>query len=207
MQRKEPMHLTLEMALDLIEDRLKPWSRDRWLAHCVKCGECRQEVETCQRLCVLMEGRGLLGVPADLVDRAIRIFENDDRPVSGRIRRVLASLVFDSFAQPALAGARGGGDARHIVLEAEGLDIHLKIPSDPNATRIEGQILLRESARFLTSATLHLFRDGECVDSTSVGAFGEFRFKEVPDLPVSLQIDLPGVMIVGTLKKLSSLPM
>ena len=40
--------------------------------------------------------------------------------------QALASLVFDSFAQPALAGARGGAAmSRQIVLRAEGFDIHL----------------------------------------------------------------------------------
>jgi hypothetical protein len=60
------------------------------------------------------------------------------------IRQVLASLVYDSFAQPALSGARGGAAiSRQMVLRAEGYDIHLKIWGVAPQRRMAGQVLAR----------------------------------------------------------------
>ena len=72
----------------------------------------------------LLKRAHLENAPQSLLRNVEHMF--DEQPLT--VRRVLASLVFDSFAQPALAGARGGAPAsRQMVLRAEGFDIHLKI--------------------------------------------------------------------------------
>jgi hypothetical protein len=116
------------------------------------------------------------------------------------IRQVLASMVFDSFAQPALAGARGASSmSRQMVLSAEGFDIHLKIWGTSSARRLAGQVLSRSESSFVHTARLHLIRDGERFGSTAADKFGEFEFETVPEGFISLQVDLPHLTVVGTL--------
>lgn len=116
------------------------------------------------------------------------------------IRQVLASLVFDSFAQPSLAGARGGATtARQMVLRAEGFDIHVKIWGVTPCRHMAGQVLARGDGAFMHRARLHLIRDGERYSSTAVDKFGEFEFEAVPEGFLSLQVDLPHLTVVGTL--------
>ena len=62
------------------------------------------------------------------------------------LREILASVVFDSFAQPAFAGARGGSGSRQFLLTAEEFDIHVRIWTLGNARRVTGQILSRGEA-------------------------------------------------------------
>jgi hypothetical protein len=115
----------------------------------------------------------------------------------------LASLVFDSFLQPSLPGARGSSSsfssARQMVLRAEGFDIHLKIWGVTTGRRMAGQILARGEGSFVNGARLHLIRDGERFHSTAVDKFGEFEFEAVPEGLLSLQVDLPHLTVVGTL--------
>ena len=116
------------------------------------------------------------------------------------IRQVLASLVFDSFAQPTLAGARGGATiSRQMVLRAEGYDIHLKIWGVAPRRRMAGQVLARNEGSFVHGARLHLIRDGERFSSIAIDKFGEFEFEVVPEGFLSLQVDLPHLTVVGTL--------
>ena len=116
-----------------------------------------------------------------------------------RAEGALASLVFDSFAQPALAGARGGGAARQMVLRTEGFDIHLKIWGTSSTRRMAGQVLPRSENSFVHGARLHLLLDGERFGSTAADKFGEFEFETVPVGCLSLQLDLPNLTLVGTL--------
>jgi len=116
------------------------------------------------------------------------------------IRRIVATLVFDSFAQPALAGARGGAvSARQMVLRAEGFDIHLRIWAEPPGRKMVGQILARKDGGSVEGTQLHLLHQEERFDTVTADKFGEFEFQEVPDGPLNLQIDLPFLTVVGTL--------
>jgi hypothetical protein len=151
----------------------------------------------------LLKRANLENAPQAVLRRAERVFAPAAAaPSSGIIRQVLASLLFDSLAQPALAGARSSGGVtsqRQIVLRAEGFDIHLKIWGVTPGKRLAGQILPRGEGSFVQAARLHLIRDGERYDSTAVDKFGEFEFENLPEGFLSLQIDLPHLTVVGTL--------
>jgi len=57
---------------------------------------------------------------------------------------VLASLLFDTFAQPLPAGIRSGAAvARQLVYEAEGLTVDLRLDSQPHSGKVlvVGQVL------------------------------------------------------------------
>ena len=103
-------------------------------------------------------------------------------PVPGSVRRIAASLVFDSFAQPLGIGAREEvsiapqATSRELVLQAEEFDIYLKITAFKEHRELLGQILPRGSNTFVNDATLHLRQNDERVGSANVNDLGEFQF-------------------------------
>ncbi len=63
---------------------------------------------------------------------------------------VLASMLFDTFAQPLTAGIRSGAAvARQLVYEAEGLTVDLRLDSQPNSGKVlvVGQVLDKRHPR------------------------------------------------------------
>jgi hypothetical protein len=163
----------------------------------------KAEVKFNMLLDELLKRANLESAPQSVLRRAERVFDGSKpaAPSSGTLRKILASLVFDSLTQPSLAGARGTTTTmqRQLVLRAEGFDIHLKMWGVTPSRRIAGQILSRGESSFVSSARLHLIRDGERYNSTTVDKFGEFEFEKVPEGFLSLQIDLPHLTVVGTL--------
>ena len=112
----------------------------------------------------------------------------------------IAATFFDSQTQATVAGTRGSAaDARHLVLRSEGFDIHVKVWGASPKRQMTGQILARGVAVPVAGARLHLLRDGEHLAITMADKLGEFSFTEVPEGQLSLQIDLPHLIVVGAL--------
>jgi hypothetical protein len=122
-------------------------------------------------------------------------------PVEERvgIRQIIASLVYDSFSEPALAGARGAAAPHQFLLSAMEFDIHIRVWQAGTERRLTGQIMCRDKSTELQGAQLQLLHHGKRFDSTQADTFGEFEFAEVPDGPLYLQIDLPRLTITGAL--------
>src|SRR6059036_204529 len=112
---------------------------------------------------------------------------------------VIASTLFDSYSQTTPAGTRGAPDARHLVLRAEGFDIHVKVWGESPKRQMAGQILARGAAVPVGDARLHLLRDGERLAITTADKLGEFSFNDVPEGQLSLQIDMLHLTVVGAL--------
>src|SRR5262249_14443107 len=135
-------------------------------------------------------------------ENTIRIF----RPRAGRpsstLRSIAAAIVFDNLLQPAMAGARGSssGVARQLVMRAEDFDIHIKIWGERGRKRVLGQMLPRKGHDFAGTAAFHLLRSDERIVSTRSDEMGEFEFTDVAEGDWNLQIDLPNLTVVGSLK-------
>lgn len=193
------MHLTVDEALDLIEGRAQEAQVEFWASHAEFCNDCREQLKAWGEMHLSLKTRHLESAPEPSILKAEGIFETPTRMRVRSLREVLAAVVFDSFAQPALAGARGTATARQMVLRAEEFDIHVRIWGEAGERRMTGQILARGQSNFLSGVMLHLVRDGNRFESTSVDRLGEFEFRGVPDGTLSLQMDLPQITIVGTL--------
>jgi hypothetical protein len=94
---------------------------------------------------------------------------------------------------------RGAPDARHLVLRAEGFDVHVKVWGVYPNKQMTGQVLAREGAVPVDGARLHLLRDGGRLATTVANGLGEFSFKTVPEGLLSLQVDLPHLTVIGAL--------
>jgi hypothetical protein len=193
------MHLTVDEALDLIEGKARESQITFWTSHSEVCGDCQEQLKIWKQIHFSLKRRLLESAPERLLRSAEAIFEAPKRGWVPALREVIASVVFDSFSQPALAGARGTATARQIVLRAEEFDIHVRISGESEQRHMTGQILARGETTFVRGAMLHLVRDGKRFESTSVDKLGEFEFQRVPDGLLSLQMDLPQLTIVGAL--------
>src|SRR5689334_20065550 len=136
------MHFSCEIALDFVEDRLAKDQQAFWNQHLDLCKECTAEIGRWHELETALRRSHLKSAPEEFLKRAVRILSPGpagDLPVR---RSVLASIIFDSFLQPALAGVRGAsGTARQLIMRAEEFDIHIKIWGEPEHRQLLGQVL------------------------------------------------------------------
>ena len=193
------MHLTEEDALNLLEGHAQEEQVTEWTLHMEACGGCREHLDYWKEFFLNLNGSHLENAPEPLILNAETIFQ-PARPRLPRlrdVRQIVASLVFDSLSQPALAGARGTTVARQIVLRAEDFDIHLRISGNPR--RMSGQVLVRGKSEFIAGASLYLTRDGEPCGSAVTDSRGEFEFVSIPEGTLNLQMDLQDVTIDSAL--------
>jgi hypothetical protein len=194
------MHLSTEIALDFLGGLLDPDKTMFWKRHLEVCNECAQEIGRVRQLEIDLERSHLKSASDQELQKAMQIYPQKPEGGGSRIRSILASLVFDSYMEPAMAGARGGsGAARQLVMRAEEFDIHVKIWGEEEHRQMLGQLLPRSGQDFVQSARFHLLRNGERVESTSVDDVGEFYFGDLPDGNLSLQVDLPNLTVIGAL--------
>jgi hypothetical protein len=195
------MHLSSEIALDLLDRRLKADQALFWKNHMEICTDCTREIEGWRQLEMDLERSHLKSASDSELQNAIHIYSQPRSDESGsRIRSILASVTFDSFLQPAMAGARGSAaTARQMVMRAEEFDIHIKIWGELQHRQMLGQLLPRNGQDFVQSARFHLLKNGERLESTAIDEMGEFHFTDVPEGDLSLQIDLPNLTVIGAL--------
>ena len=197
------MHLDTETIIDLMEGRLGNATPQEWLQHTGNCSKCSTELQSWQNLSTALRRSHLQSASDALLDKAHAMFERPTEPAAsptqGGLRQILASLVFDSFTQPAFAGARGQTATRQVVMRAEDFDIHVRIWATNENRQVLGQIQPRGTSTFIDTARLHLLQNGERVRSASVNELGEFHFDFVPAGLLSLQIDLPHLTVIGSL--------
>jgi len=195
------MHLNSEIAFDFIEVRLTKDQQTFWRKHLEGCNECREDLGSWQQLATDLKRSHLKSVSGEVLNRVIESFPRRQGESGSSFRSVIATLIFDSFRQPALAGARGpSAAARQLVMRAEEFDVHIKVWGEPDHRQMLGQLLPRSGESFVRVARFHLLRNGERLETVAVDEMGEFQFTDVPEGDLSLQIDLPNLTVIGALK-------
>jgi hypothetical protein len=196
----QKMHLSSETALDFIGGRMAKDEESFWQRHLETCNQCTEDVGLWRQLETDLKRSHLKSISYEVLNKVTGFFPYRRDESHSSLRSVIATLIFDSFRQPALAGARGSAaSARQLVMRAEEFDIHIKVWGDPDSRQILGQLLPRNGQNFLRVARFHLLRNGERVESTAVDEIGEFHFTDVPEGDLSLQIDLPNLTVIGAL--------
>lgn len=203
------MHLDLAGADDLAEGRMDDQQRQFWLSHLADCSHCGGQMEEWRKMREALRRAHLESAPRDVYSKAVAIFRNPETAQNKAekepiVRRLIASLAFDSFQQPALAGVRSAGtaEARQLVLVADPFDIHARIWTEQDRYRLDGQILPRgETERFAAPVQLCLVVNGRRTHTTVSDRFGEFQFRDIPKEKgqVVIEVDLPHLTVVGLL--------
>lgn len=193
------MHLSSEIALDLLDGRLPDDQKAFWHRHLELCMDCTTAVRSWRELEIGLKRSHLRSASEESVKNAIQIASLQRSASGSPNRSAIAAIIFDSFLEPALAGVRGASAAaRQLVMRAEDFDIHIKIWGEPERRQMLGQLLPR-SGNFVDSANLHLLQHGERLESATADKTGEFHFSDLPEGDLSLQIDLPHLTVIGSL--------
>jgi hypothetical protein len=174
--------------------------RDEMQLHLANaCNDCATSRDTWQQVhAVALRETNYAPPPEALrmakLEYAARWFEKRKQPV-------LAKLLFDTFAQPALAGVRSAAAAaRQMVYEADGLAVDLRFDHPPSAKKIflTGQVLDKQVPRAaVDDAAVILWTDrGLALAETKANAFGEFNLELEPQNNLRLSIQVVGRALI-----------
>jgi len=163
------------------------------ISTCSECAELKQEL---QDLYVQLREDSSYEPPAELVQWGVGLFQPLLQPAAqagGKLRKIIAALVFDTYDEPLLAGVRRvGAPPRQLLFRAGGVDVDVKIESMESNDRITlvGQVLSNTS-KFFDNTPVKLESHGIVRYRTMTNIVGEFTFDEVPKDTYHLSVDLP----------------
>jgi hypothetical protein len=189
-------HFSDQAWADLIRG-IKPPQREEMESHLAKgCLDCTVSHNSWKQVQAVALRESSFGPPENAVRMAKLIFaENSGADQSGA---ELASLTFDTFAQPALAGVRSAGaaTARQMVYEADGLAVDLRFDFSPlsKTLSLTGQVLDKQlpGTPLQHSEVILWTQKGLPVAETKTNAFGEFNLEFEPQNHLRLSIRVIG---------------
>ncbi len=189
-------HLTVENLINYMDAQASDVEKSTLESHLKDCGECAELRREFQALITRLREDSSFEPPAEVVQWGINLFQPVMQPQvqsGSRIRKIIASLVFDTFDQPMLAGVRRvGAPPRQLLFRAGDVDVDVKIESMEANDRITlvGQVLSSE-AKFFNNTPVKLECHGIVRYRTRTNLVGEFSFDEVPKDTYHLSVDLP----------------
>jgi hypothetical protein len=188
-------HITVENLIDYIDGQVSGVEKSTLEGHVATCGDCAELKQEFQALIHHLKEDASFEPPAELVQWSINLFQPVMQPqgaVSG-LRKFIASLVFDTYDQPMLAGVRRvGAPPRQLLFRAGDVDVDVKIESMEANDRITlvGQVL-SNTDKFFDNTPVKLESHGIVRYRTRTNVVGEFSFDEVPKDTYHLSVDLP----------------
>jgi hypothetical protein len=186
-------HLTVENIITYMDGQgsdVEKSTLETHLAGCKECSELKQEFQT---LMVQLREDSSFEPPAEVVEWGVNLFQPVMKPEKGGVRKIIASLIFDTFDQPMLAGVRRvGAPPRQLLFRAGDVDVDVKIESMEANDRITlvGQVL-SSATKFFDNTPVKLESHGIVRYRTRTNVVGEFSFDEVPKDTYHLSVDLP----------------
>jgi hypothetical protein len=164
--------------------------------HLTECSDCAETNQELQLFVLRLQADASFEPPADVVQWGVSLFQPMLQPqetVGGKVRKIIASLIFDNFDEPMLAGVRRvGAPARQLLFRAGDVDVDVKIESTDANDRISllGQVLSNDE-KFFDNTPVKLESHGMVRYKTTTNQVGEFVFDEVPKDTYHLSVDLP----------------
>ncbi len=142
-------HIADEMVLDYLEQRCGQATARSVQAHLATgCAECQENLSYWQKMLNVMQDDVSVSTPETVLQRAFALFEG--REVLSLRQTVMATLRFDSRAQPELAGARDGDRTSFkLLFEAPDTRVDLLCERSGMDWSIAGQVLSLESKDYL----------------------------------------------------------
>jgi hypothetical protein len=184
-------HLSPENILAYLDGNAADTEKSEMEAHLAVCGECTESKAEYQDLVGMLQEEVSLQPPAHFVEAWKNVARTVPAPRKPTLRQIIASLVFDSFDQPILAGVRHvGATPRQRLFRAGDIDVDVKIESTEIGKEITlvGQVL-SPTSKFFVNAPVTLESHGGQRYQTCTNEVGEFSF-EVPNDTYDLSIEL-----------------
>ena len=187
-------HINTEDLVDYMDGRVSDEEKASVENHLSKCSDCADIKEELRLLVLRLQEDTMFEPPAELVQWGVSLFQPLLQPSNGgKLRKLIAALVFDTFDQPLLAGVRRvGAPPRQLLFRAGDVDVDVKIESMEANDRITlvGQVL-STTAKFFDNTPVKLESHGIVRYRTMTNLVGEFSFDEVPKDTYHLSVDLP----------------
>jgi hypothetical protein len=187
-------HINTEDLVDYMDGRVSGEGKLAVENHLSKCSDCVELKEELRMLVLRLQEDTTFEPPAELVQWGVSLFQPLLQPsTGGKLRKLIAALVFDTFDQPLLAGVRRvGAPPRQLLFRAGDVDVDVKIESMEANDRITlvGQVL-STTAKFFDNTPVKLESHGIVRYRTMTNLVGEFSFDEVPKDTYHLSVDLP----------------
>ena len=187
-------HVSAEELVECLEGEASQETRQMVDSHLSHCGDCMTMKQELQQLTINLQQEASFEPPAELTQWGIQLFQPILQPSTGtKLRRIVASLVFDTFSEPLLAGTRGPSlPPRQLLFRAGDVDVDVKIEATEGQDRISlvGQVL-STTPKFLDNTPVKLESHGTVRYRTTTNFVGEFSFDEVPKDTYHLSVELP----------------
>jgi hypothetical protein len=190
---------SFEQLVDFLDQRLDEAEATAVARHKTSCAACSQAIGWYERVRVVTASDDSIAPPSWVLKRAVRIFgarrQGSSTRLTERIGQAIASLVFDSFARPALAGVRSTETANRQLLYRSGdysVDLHIA-PSERSKLELIGQVLKEREPSFesVSGLKLDLARSGRVLLTTVTDEVGEFKVSEIEPGTYDLRVQLP----------------
>lgn len=189
---------SFEHLLDYLDGLLTPSEAARIEGHLAAgCHECREHREWYENVRAIVASDDSEAPPPWVLKRAFRIIEAQrSRPhLAARVGQIVASLVFDSLARPALAGTRSTESANRQLLYRVGdysVDLQIATSAESRGDLI-GQVLRDGEVAFdsVAGLKLELAAEGRPSRSTVTDQMGEFAINKIDCGVYELRIEMP----------------
>lgn len=174
------MHFSDEIWSDFVRGTATAEIRRQVERHLAEaCIECKQQQSTWTAVVQTAKVEKEY-TPADAVVRRV---EQEFTLRKPRPEPILARLIFDTFAQPQMAGVRSAGTltARQVLYEAGGIAVDLRLESRPGSDQVSavGQVQDRSARAFLRPhlPVALVGPQGDTLMQVTTNEFGEFQFE------------------------------
>jgi hypothetical protein len=199
-RRPQEGHFTEEAWADFARQQGEPEQRARLARHLQGCERCAQTLDVWTAVMGLAGQEAAYQPPDGVMARAKAHFALHRPP--GLIERAVrrASLVFDSFRPPVLAGVRAAGSSpRQLLYKAGRYLIRLQVERKAGSDRLSivGQIVDEVNPKSaLPDLPVLLSSNKETLDRTVTNILGEFQLESDPSESLRLTVGIPEI---GTL--------
>jgi len=189
--KSSPGHLTFERLADLAEGRLTAAETTSARAHLEGCAACAGQAAELERLTGLMRADTSEDAPRDLIFNAVQMFRARpfEAETPGLLRRLVASLSFDSGARNPAFGLRSGATAaasRQLLFSAGDTDVDLRLAPSGEGWSVSGQVL-----GVCAAGRVELFAGGEApAASADLNDLCEFTLPTVAAGTYTLRLTL-----------------
>lgn len=189
-------HLNADNIMEYMDGQASGESKTTVENHLSQCSECLELKQELEQFVLNLQADASFEPPTELVQWGMSLFQPMLQPketVGGKVRKFVASLVFDTFDEPMLAGVRRvGAPPRQLLFRAGDVDVDVKIESMEANDRISlvGQVL-SNTEKFFDNTPVKLESHGTVRYKTMTNFVGEFAFDEVPKDTYHLSVDLP----------------
>src|SRR5271163_149556 len=175
-------HYSLEMWADFARNVIREDKKVEMQSHLeTGCASCSKELGMWQRLQQVARRESAYTPSEGAVRTVNATFVNRSADRSSRAKTQLATLLFDSFRGPVLAGVRSSGSASQQLLYGAGdyrIDVRIEPQRDSEKVVLIGQVLnSADPDERLSALPVSLLRGRQLLAESHTSDFGEFQIE------------------------------